>query len=133
MKTDDVIIKKSDIHGRGVFAARNFKRGEIVLQWDTTHVISEKEFNEMTHDDQRYVTFLDNTYVVMQEPERYVNHSCDANTLAQQHCDIAKRTIQRDEEITADYREELPPDAHMKCNCKSKNCVKTIKAPRKNT
>ena len=53
----------------------------------------------------------------MQKPERFVNHSCDANTTAKNFCDIAKRNISKGEEITGDYSEELPPNTYMECKC----------------
>jgi len=38
----DVIVKKSKIHGLGVFASRNFKKGEIIIKWDTSHKLTKK-------------------------------------------------------------------------------------------
>jgi len=70
---------------------------------------------------------MDGKYVIMQDPEKYVNHSCDANTTAKQFCDIAKRDIKKGEEITANYKEELSPSTEMKCNCGSKNCVGIVR------
>ena len=126
MVNDNVIVKKSAIHDKGVFAARDFKAGEIVLRWDTANILSENKVNEMTKEEKRYITFLDNKYVLMQEPEKFVNHSCDSNTTAKQFCDVAKFNIAKGDEITADYREELPPNTDMKCNCGSKSCVGNI-------
>lgn len=126
MKTDNVTIKTSDIHGKGVFASRDFKVGEIVLRWDISNVLSENEVSKMTQEETRYITFLDDKYVLMQEPERFVNHSCDANTTAKQFCDVAKRDIKRGEEITANYQEELPPNTYMECHCGSPSCIGAI-------
>jgi len=126
MKTDDVLVKSSNIHDKGVFAARDFKAGEIVLRWDISNVLLENEVSKMTEEEKRYITFLDDKYVLMQEPERFVNHSCNANTTAKQFCDVAKRDIKKGEEITANYKEELPPNTYMKCNCGSPNCIGTI-------
>ena len=33
----DVAVKKSKIEGLGVFALRDFKKGEIVIKWDIAH------------------------------------------------------------------------------------------------
>lgn len=82
MKTDDVIVKQSNIHGKGVFANRNFMANEIILQWDTSNILSKNKVDKMNEEEKRYIAFLNNTYVLMQEPERFVNHSCDANTTA---------------------------------------------------
>ena len=41
----DVTVKKSKIHGMGVFAARNFKKGEVILKWNTSHELTNKSIN----------------------------------------------------------------------------------------
>jgi SET domain-containing protein len=123
----NVIVKESKIHEKGVFASRNFKKGEVVLKWDISHELTKKEVDSMPEEEKRYVTFFDGKYVLMQPPERYVNHSCEANTHAENFCDVAKRDIMEGEEITADYAEEGVPDMNMKCKCGSKNCRGIIK------
>jgi hypothetical protein len=122
MKTDEVIVKQSDIHGKGVFAARDFKAGDIVLRWDKSNILTAEEYEKLTDDEKRYVCFVDGIYVQMQEPERYVNHSCDSNTTAKHFSDIAKRNIKMGEEITSDYNEELLTQKKFKCTCGSSNC-----------
>lgn len=62
----------------------------------------------------------------MQSPEKYVNHSCNANTYSDNFCDIAKRDIKEGEEITADYSKDMLTNDFMKCNCESKDCKKII-------
>jgi len=126
MKIDDVIVQNSKIHGKGVFALCNFKKGEIVLRWDISNTLSKEEADKKSDKEKRYITFLDDKYVIMQEPEKYVNHSCDANTTAKDFCDIAIRDIKRGEEITGNYAENLLPNSFLKCNCGSKNCKKII-------
>ncbi len=128
MKSDNVIVKNSNIGGKGVFALRDFKKGEIILHWDISHILSKEKVDEMTNDEKKYISFLDNKYVIMQEPEKYVNHSCDPNTTAKNFCDVAIKNIKTGEEITADYTEELPPNTTMKCNCGSRNCKKVIRS-----
>lgn len=117
-----VIVKKSRIHGKGVFAARNFKKGEVVLKWDTAHELSSEQVKRLPLHEKKYVTFFHGKYVLMQPPERFVNHSCDSNTTAKNFSDIAKRDIKKGEEITADYSEECVPGLNMKCKCGSRKC-----------
>jgi len=57
----------------------------------------------------------------MQVPEKYVNHSCNANTRVGNQCDIAIRDIKKGEEITSDYGKE-GSFISFKCECGSKNC-----------
>jgi SET domain-containing protein len=127
MKTDDVFVKKSRIEGKGVFASRAYKKGEIVLHWDINHPLTDEEYNKLTEKEKGYVSFIDGKYIVMQEPEKFVNHSCSPNTTAKGFCDIATKDIEKGEEITEDYSEGFPPGAETKCNCGSSNCRKIIK------
>src|SRR3989344_981299 len=122
MKTDEVIVKQSNIHGNGVYATRDFKSGDIVLRWDKSNVLTVEEFEKLTDDEKRYVCFEDGIYVRMQEPERYENHSCDSNTTAKQFSDIATRDIKKGEEITSNYNGESPTSVKFKCDCGSLKC-----------
>jgi len=126
MKSDNVIVKNSSIDGKGVFALCDFKKGEVVLHWDISHTLPKQKVDQMTDKEKKYISFLDNKYVVMQEPEKYVNHSCEPNTTAKNFCDVAIRDIKKSEEIIANYTEELTPNTSMECNCGSKKCKKII-------
>src|SRR3989344_5022216 len=105
MKTDignDLIVKKSKIEGKGVFANRNFQKGEIVLKCDVSHKLTEQQAKALSADKKKYVSCMKGKYVLMQPPERFVNHSCEANTYAKDFSDVAKRAIIKGEEITGD-------------------------------
>lgn len=65
----------------------------------------------------------------MQPPERYMNHSCDANTYVVGRSDVALRDILPGEEITSDYL-DLDTENFM-CNCNAENC-RGMSVPRKN-
>ncbi|MBI1978868.1 MAG: hypothetical protein HYS62_02265 [Candidatus Aenigmarchaeota archaeon] len=118
----DVIVKKSRIHGKGVFTTRDFEKGEIVLKWDTSSELTKEQVKKLAKKDRDFVTYLNGKYILMKSPEKYVNHSCEANTTAKNQCDIARRYIKKSEEITSDYSEESVPSLNMKCNCGSKSC-----------
>lgn len=125
---DFVLIKKSKIHGKGVFANRGFKKGEIVIQWKTQNLLTQKELEELPSKEKRYVSyFKDGKYILYGIPERYVNHSCATNTKTKNGADVAVRTIKKGEEITANYLKEGVPHLNFKCQCGSKNCKKLIK------
>jgi SET domain-containing protein len=123
----DVVVKKSKIEGVGVFASRNFKKGEVVIKWDISHQLTLKEFQKISKEEKRYVAHLEGKYILMQSPARYVNHSCNANTYTHNFCDVAKQDIKKGEEITGDYSENETPSFEMVCHCGSKNCRKIIK------
>lgn len=122
----DVIVKKSKIHGKGVFASRNFKKGEVVLKWDISHRLTKEEVDKLPENEKRYIICMDGRYILMQPPARYINHSCDANTYADNFCDIAKRDIKKDEEITGDYSDDISKQS-FECKCGCKNCCRIIK------
>lgn len=126
MRTDNVVVKNSSIHGKGVFAARNFSKGEVVMHWDTRNRLSKKEYENLSDNEKRYVTFLNDTYTVMQEPERYTNHSCNANTIAENFCDVAVRDILCGEEITSNYRQDSVKLEDITCLCGDVHCYKIL-------
>lgn len=106
MQTDAVEVKPSTIEWKGVFALRDFKKGEIVLHRDISHTTNENEVKKMSAEQQKYISFLNQTYVIMQAPEKFVNHSCEANTTAKDFCDVTIRDIKKWEEITANYGDD---------------------------
>lgn len=123
-----VIIKKSNINGNGVFANRNFKKGEVILKWKLDNIISEKEFEKLSDNEKVYINkiYLDK-YIVMQSPEKFVNYSCNPNTYCENYCDIALRDIKNGEEITGSYASNNEIIVDFKCNCKEINCKRIIK------
>jgi len=122
-----VIVKKSKIQGKGVFATRNIKKGEVVLKWDTSHRLKKTEVNELSEKEKNYVSYMNGKYVQMQVPEKYVNHSCEPNTHPKNHSDIAIRDIKKGEEITSDYSKESVGGTFLDCKCGSKKCKGRIK------
>jgi hypothetical protein len=124
----DISIMKSKIEGKGIFACRDFKKGEIVLKRDISHQLSSEEVKKIPETEKRYIAYFKKKLILMQSPAKYVNHSCDSNTYVDNFCDVAKRHIKTGDEITADYSETMRPGEFMKCNCGSKNCRAIIKA-----
>jgi uncharacterized protein len=126
MKTDDVIVKKSKIHQKGIFASRNFKKGETILHWDISKTLAKREVNKLSNEEKLHICFANDKYIITQKPECFVNHSCEANTYPKDFCEIAARNIKKGEEITADYTNDMPPNTKLICNCGSSKCRKII-------
>jgi uncharacterized protein len=123
---DNVIIKKSKINGRGVFAARDFKKGEVVNEWNVIKTLTKRQLDKLSADEKKCVSGIGKgKYVLIGEPARFVNHSCEANTFARGLRDVATRNIHKGEEITANYSNEEYP-VKFKCNCSGKKCRKII-------
>jgi SET domain-containing protein len=118
---NNLIIKKSKIHGKGLFANKDFKEGEIVLKWNPTP-LTEEETNNLTTKQEEYTISKNGKYYSMNSPEKYMNHSCEPNTKMNLNdfCDIAIKDIKKGEEITSYYSNKKGNEEA--CNCGSKNC-----------
>ena len=123
----DVVVKKSKINCMGAFADRDFKKGELVIKWDTSDSFSQEEVDRMSPEERKYITCFKGKYTMMKSPGRYVNHSCDPSVYLENFLYIAKRDIKKGEEITTDYSDEMISDQVMKCACGNKNCRGIIK------
>lgn len=107
----DYIIKKTKDKGLGVFALRDFKRGEHVFHVDLTklkrYTVKEIEGNPgLGGDHSDYVGH--GKYVVDHSPASYMNHSCDPNCFVKMKTIAIKdvyalRDIRTGEEMTKDY------------------------------
>lgn len=124
-----VVIKESKIGGLGVFANANFRKGEAVLDIDDSHIV--QDVNMLIDSQKDHCDWLnDNKVVLMQEPEKYINHSCEPNTYVKTIDGIRRVIAMRDtktgEEITYDYAINGYYDSEEVCRCGSKNCRGTI-------
>ena len=119
---DGVGVRESGIQGRGLYALREFNAGEIVLRWDLSHTIPNEQVVSLTEAERRYTHPLDdNRTLIVQPPERFVNHSCRNNTEVRDFCDVALRRIEVGEEITSDYGSD-GSGVRFDCLCGSDNC-----------
>ena len=99
----DVIIGKGNLAGKGVYANRDFKKGEVVIKYNLKP-LTEKEFENLPESEKMFTHTHWGTINLYSEPERYVNHSDNPNTYQDliNQCDIALRDIKKGEEITSD-------------------------------
>lgn len=101
----DVVIKKSKVgqFEKGVFAKRDFKKGEIVIEYKLQH-LTKKEFQDLSESERNFTHSHSGKIYLYSIPERYVNHSPAPNTIQdiKKKCDIAARDIKKREEITTD-------------------------------
>lgn len=119
----DVSIKKSKIHGKGVFAERDFKKGELILKWKPK-VLKEKDLKNISKSDEEYIFHASkDVNFLMQSPERFVNHSCKPNMYVKNYCEYAKRNIKSGEELTTNYFKSGDKDENeFVCKCGDKKC-----------
>jgi hypothetical protein len=121
-----VEIRRSGIDGLGAFARRPFERGEVVLRWDISGRVPRGVVSGLADTEKNYLhPYDEETLVVVQPPERYVNHSCDNNTAVKDFCDVAVRDIAAGEEITSDYEAD-GAGQRFECRCGSAKCRGSI-------
>lgn len=96
-----VIVGEGDLAGKGVYAARDFKNGEVVIQYHLTP-LTEGEYGALPESEKMFTHSHRGTTMLYGKPERYVNHSDNPNTYQDlvKQCDIAIRDIQKGEMIT---------------------------------
>jgi uncharacterized protein len=128
---ENVIVKPSPIDGLGVFAARDFKAGEVVFDTSEIRLVSD-EHPLGEGEEERHCDWLaDGRQILLPEPARYTNHSCSPNAWKEyrnvvRRCTTARRDIRAGEEITHDYCIDGFGDVVWECNCGSPRCRKTI-------
>lgn len=121
-----VSVKKSKIQGRGVYASTYIQKGEAILIIDDSHVVN--DVNKLTPKQHKFdCDYLsDGKIILMQEPEIYINHSCNptsyVKTINGKRHVIAMKDIKEGEEITFDYVINGMNNGTFKCSCGAKNC-----------
>jgi hypothetical protein len=146
------VVRRSRIHGRGVFAARYIRKGTRIVEY-TGERISNREADRRYDDDKmkRHHTFLftldkktviDGAISAGGGDASYINHSCDPNCEAiitgKKIFIHAKRGIEPGTELAYDYQYERTGknDDELEkfyfCRCGADNCRGTIMKPPRN-
>lgn len=125
MKSDEgrtVVIRSSPIHGKGLFACRAIKAGEVVTQWAPL-ILSGAQIKTLSEIEKKYISRRGGKVMLNQEPERYMNHSCAPNTKVLNFRDVALRDIAAGEEVTTDYAFDNPIGYKAPCTCRATHCT----------
>jgi hypothetical protein len=110
----------------GLFALRTFEPGEVILLWDVSRLIPKDEFPLLSPAEQHYThPFDEDRLILVQPPERFVNHSCNNNTEVRNFSDVAIRRISPGEEITSSYASDGSGSKFV-CSCGSENCRRKV-------
>jgi uncharacterized protein len=118
---NNVVVKKSRIHGKGIFASKNIPANELVMII-SGEVISGKECERREwEDDNVYIFWNGRTYIdtINTKKIKYINHDCNPNceVLARDKESlnlVSVREIKKGEEILMDYGYE---EIYENCNC----------------
>jgi ketosteroid isomerase-like protein len=102
----DVIIGKGKLAGKGIYASRDFKKGEMVVPFHLKE-LSQQEFDTLPEGEWEWTHSFNAKIYLFPVPERYVNHDDNPSTLPTPEGDIALRDIKKGEAITINDKLEL--------------------------
>ncbi len=121
----DVIVRDAGKRGKGVFSTKSFKKGEFVFRYRRGRIVHGEDLARLSKDDLNHLNELDgDAYEIMRSPEKFVNHSCNPNTVNKGRSVIAIKAIRKGEEGTADDRIKNGLfHNRWRCYCGSKNCT----------
>ncbi len=139
-RPDMIQVRRSRLHGRGVFALRRIRRGTRIIEYlgdRVSHREADERYRHKAADDNHTFLFIVDRGVVIDagangNDARFINHSCDPNcesTIEDRRVFIeAIRTIQPGEELCYDYQigrdRHDPPnvDEIFACRCGARGC-----------
>jgi hypothetical protein len=127
--TKDVTVAESSIHELGVFATIDFAAGDIILSIDDSREVDDA--HPVSPEEGRYRDYLEaGRTILMQIPERYINHSCRPNVFVKtlngvRHV-VALYDIVAGEEIAYDYCVNGYGDTVWDCSCGVAGCRRSI-------
>ncbi len=122
-------VRRSAIHGRGLFAIRPIRKGEIVAI-KGGHILDRTTLRRVRGDiEESFIQIEDGLYIgaVRRSEVRgnklFLNHSCQPNVgIRGQITFVALRNIQPGEELTYDWGMEENSRERVVCLCRSRNC-----------
>lgn len=100
---ENVYIGKGNLAGKGVYANRDFDKGEVVVKYNLKP-LTKSEFEDLPESEKMFTHAHHSTIYLYSEPERYVNHSDTPNTYQdlENGADVALVPIKKGEMITTD-------------------------------
>ena len=137
------IVKKSKVHGTGVFASSNIHKNKKIIEYIGEKITKKegdkrsaeriKKFLHRKNEGSVYIFELNKRYDIDGSPlynkARYINHSCEPNCevdiIDNEIWIIAIKKIKKNEELNYDYGYPFDKDDfkdHI-CRCGSKNCI----------
>ena len=123
----DVVVRDAGRKGKGVFALRDFRKGEFIFRRRHGRVVPVTEIRRLSRDDRRHLCELDRQRsAVLLPPGCFLNHSCEPNAMRSGVKVFAWRQIRRGEEIAIDYRLNAFGGERWSCACGSTSCTGTI-------
>jgi SET domain-containing protein len=125
-----VFVRRSHIHGTGVFAEQAIELGTRVLEY-IGNQISKAEADRRCKAGNTFIFTINDEFDLDGDLElnvaKYINHSCEPNCLAELDEDrifiIALERIEPGQELTFNYGYDVKDYKEHPCQCGSKRCV----------
>lgn len=148
-RPDMIRVRRSRVHGHGVFARRRIRKGTRIIEYlgdRVSHKEADRRYDSKTTDDNHTFLFIVDRGVVIDATRsgnaaRFINHGCDPNcesVIDDRRVFIeALRTIAPGEELNYDYQigrsKDDPPDVDevFACRCGAATCRGTMLWPAK--
>jgi len=122
----DVAVHDAGRKGKGVFALRDFRKGEFIFRRRHGKVVTVSQIRSLSAEDRRHLCELDRKKsAVLLPPGCFLNHSCEPNAMRSGVKVFAWRAIRRGDEITIDYRLNAFSGERSSCACGSASCTGT--------
>lgn len=125
-----VYIAKTKYAGKGIFALKPIKKGDVIFI--VKGKVVKSKFGPQENKHPNMIGYSNKKWIMpfKSNPLYYLNHSCSPNAgIKGKVTFIAMKPIKKDEEITLDYSiAEEDPSWRMKCKCRDKSCRKTIRS-----
>jgi SET domain-containing protein len=125
-------VDKSGIHGRGLFATENVRKGTFVCRY-VGEIIDNAEANRRLEDGNPYIVSLSTRRNVDGKNRwnvaRFLNHACTPNcelgVVGDEIHVTTTKAIQKGGEFTIDYGFEFDPEEFQDwpCHCGSPDCL----------
>ena len=106
-RAGDVYLGNGNLRGMGVYANRDFKKGEVVIKYHLKP-LTEAQFKKLTRSEKWFTHRHWGKMSLYGIPERYVNHSPNNNTVPdhKKKADVAIKAIKKGEPITTDHTKD---------------------------
>lgn len=142
-------VRRSGVHGKGVFALQPLKRGDVVIEYKGQRITWDEALDRHPHDpsqpDHTFYFHIDDGRVIDANvggnAARWINHACNPNCEADEQDGRvfikALRSIKPGEELFYDYGlvidERYTPKLkkRFECRCGAKDCRGTMLSPKR--
>jgi len=120
-------ISDSTISGKGVFAKKSIRRGEIafILKGPIRNFVVTNKKDALAFPN--WIGIAEGQWIDPKKPANYINHSCEPNLgIRGRVLFVALKDIKKDEELTFDYSITEEGDWEMECLCGKARCRSAI-------